>query len=102
MATLVRFYIDDIKPVSWNEEAYKHLVYPEEQKDLVLTFVKNHQQMKEGLDDVIVGKGENPSDPCFVLFGVTNNQYDVGQGLVTLLSGPPGTGKTLLAEAGTL
>ena len=43
--------------MSWNDEAYDHLVYPEEQKDLVLTFVKNHQQMKVGLDDVIVGKG---------------------------------------------
>ncbi len=54
---LVRFYIDDIRPVSWNDEAYDHLVYPEEQKDLVLTFVRNHQQMKAGLNDVIVGKG---------------------------------------------
>ena len=53
----VRFYVDDIRPVSWNNEAYDHLVYSEEQKDLILTFVKNHQQMKEGLDDVIVGKG---------------------------------------------
>ena len=44
--------------MTWNDEAYDHLVYPEEQKDLVLTFVKNHQQMKEGVNDVIVGKGE--------------------------------------------
>lgn len=75
---LVKFYVDDIKPLKWNDEAYDHLVYPEGQKDLVLTFVENHQRTKAGLDDVIVGKG---------------------QGLVSLLSGPPGTGKTLLAEA---
>ncbi len=74
----VQFYIDDIRPLKWNDEAYDHLVYPEGQKDLVLTFVENHQRTKAGLDDVIVGKG---------------------QGLVSLLSGPPGTGKTLLAEA---
>lgn len=78
MFITVHFYVDDIRPVSWNDEAYSHLVYPAEQKDLVLTFVSNHQHMKAGLTDVIVGKG---------------------QGLVTLLSGPPGTGKTLLAEA---
>ena len=53
----VQFYIDDVRPVIWNDEAYEHLVYPEEQKDLVLTFVENHQRMKGDLDDVIVGKG---------------------------------------------
>lgn len=74
----LNFYVDDIKPVVWNDEAYDHLVYPEEQKDLVLTFVDNHQRLKARVDDVIMGKG---------------------QGLILLLSGPPGTGKTLTAEA---
>jgi SpoVK/Ycf46/Vps4 family AAA+-type ATPase len=74
----LNFYIDDIKPLKLNDEAYSHLVYPEEQKDLVLTFVENHQRMKADVDDVIMGKG---------------------QGLILLLSGPPGTGKTLTAEA---
>jgi SpoVK/Ycf46/Vps4 family AAA+-type ATPase len=77
----LNFYVDDIKPLKWNDEAYSHLVYPEEQKDLVLTFVENHQRMKakgNSVDDVIHGKG---------------------QGLILLLSGPPGTGKTLTAEA---
>jgi len=54
----VNFYIDDIRPVNWNDDAYDHLVYPEEQKDLVLTFVENHQRMKAGVDDVIMGKGK--------------------------------------------
>jgi hypothetical protein len=53
----VHFYIDDIKPVVWNDEAYGHLVYPKEQKDLVLTFVDNHQRLKARVDDVIMGKG---------------------------------------------
>jgi DNA polymerase III delta prime subunit len=64
----------------WNEKAYEHLVYDEQQKDLVLSFVENHGQSKHTIEDVIVGKG---------------------QGLIILLSGPPGTGKTLTAEAGT-
>lgn len=72
------FYVDDLAPVTWNDTAYSHLVYPEEQKDLVLTFVDNHKRLKERVDDVIMGKG---------------------QGLILLLSGPPGTGKTLTAEA---
>jgi hypothetical protein len=59
----VNFYVDDIKPVVWNDEAYGHLVYQEEQKDLVLTFVDNHQRLKAGVDDVITGKGV-PSKQC--------------------------------------
>lgn len=54
----LNFYVDDIKPVVWNDEAYGHLVYPEEQKDLVLTFVDNHQRLKTRVDDVIMGKGK--------------------------------------------
>ncbi|KAF2419775.1 ATPase [Tothia fuscella] len=72
------FYVDDIEPMQWNDEAYDHLVYPEEQKDLVLSFVENHKRTRTVTDDVIMGKG---------------------QGLILLLSGPPGTGKTLTAEA---
>ncbi|KAF2396114.1 ATPase [Trichodelitschia bisporula] len=73
------FFLDDIKPMVWNDEAYDHLVYPEQQKDLILSFVENHRRPgTQVVQDVIVGKG---------------------QGLITLLSGPPGTGKTLMAEA---
>jgi SpoVK/Ycf46/Vps4 family AAA+-type ATPase len=74
----VSFYVDDIRPITWNDDAYDHLVYDEKQKDLVLSFVENHKRTKSGVEDVIMGKG---------------------QGLILLLSGPPGTGKTLTAEA---
>lgn len=64
----------------WNDTAYEHLVYEEQHKDLVLSFVENHGQhgQRKAAEDVIIGKG---------------------QGLIILLSGPPGTGKTLMAEA---
>lgn len=75
----MNFYIEDITPMVWNDEAYEHLVYDEQQKDLVLSFVENHTQNNSHKElDVIMGKG---------------------QGLIILLSGPPGTGKTLTAEA---
>jgi hypothetical protein len=61
LINVVHFYVDDIEPVVWNDEAYGHLVYPEEQKDLVLTFVDNHQRLKGGVDDVIMGKGKYQS-----------------------------------------
>ncbi len=55
------FYVEDIRPMEWNDEAYDHLVYDEQQKDLVLSFVQSHESMaKPGLvhhSDVIIGKG---------------------------------------------
>ncbi|KAJ1325761.1 NTP/NDP exchange transporter [Microdochium nivale] len=73
------FFVEDIKPMVWNDKAYEHLVYSEQQKDLVLSFVESHKKdSRQEVNDVIVGKG---------------------QGLIILLSGPPGTGKTLMAEA---
>ncbi|KAH8660482.1 hypothetical protein BX600DRAFT_467761 [Xylariales sp. PMI_506] len=76
----VSFYVEDIRPITWNHTAFDHLVYDEQQKDLVLSFVESHGHSDTNafMDDVIVGKG------C---------------GLIILLSGPPGTGKTLTAEA---
>jgi hypothetical protein len=46
----VNFYVNDIKPIAWNDEAYSHVAYSEEQKDLVLTFVEHHQRMKTGVE----------------------------------------------------
>ncbi|KAK0651056.1 P-loop containing nucleoside triphosphate hydrolase protein [Cercophora newfieldiana] len=80
----VSFYVEDLREMVWNDEAYDHLVYDEQQKDLVMSFVENHgaaaekRRQNKVLQDVIAGKGE---------------------GLILLLSGPPGTGKTLMAEA---
>lgn len=75
----VSFYVEDIRPIVWNKHAFQHLVYDEQQKDLVLSFVESHgRSSHQQLEDVILGKG---------------------QGLIILLSGPPGTGKTLTAEA---
>ncbi|KAF5643327.1 AAA family ATPase [Fusarium sp. NRRL 25303] len=77
----VYFYVEDIEPIVWNDQAYSHLVFDDQQKDLVLSFVENHSLangVNTAMEDVIVGKG---------------------QGLIMLLSGPPGTGKTLMAEA---
>ncbi|KAF5005785.1 hypothetical protein FDECE_7795 [Fusarium decemcellulare] len=77
----VYFYVEDLEPIVWNDQAYSHLVFDEQQKDLVLSFVESHtltNGTSKAMEDVIVGKG---------------------QGLILLLSGPPGTGKTLMAEA---
>jgi SpoVK/Ycf46/Vps4 family AAA+-type ATPase len=71
-------HVDKVRPLYLTDEAYKHLVHPERNKDLVYSLVQHHKDHPNSSGDVIAGKG---------------------QGLLVLLSGPPGTGKTLMAEA---
>lgn len=81
--------VDNIGEVSWNKDAYKHLVLPEKTKDLVKALVMVRTSKRGELqgmslngkrrrDDLIAGKGN---------------------GLIMLLHGGPGTGKTLTAES---
>ena len=74
----LEFYIESIKPIAWNEDAFESLVAPPGQKDLLLAFAQSQARNKEMFDDVIQGKG---------------------RGIIMLLSGPPGVGKTLTAES---
>jgi hypothetical protein len=57
----VMFFVEDIAPIVWNDDAYDHLVYNEQQKDLVLSFVESHCSTREKrpkiVEDVIAGKG---------------------------------------------
>ncbi|KAJ4304700.1 hypothetical protein N0V90_000227 [Kalmusia sp. IMI 367209] len=72
------FFIDNIKDIEWNEDAFKSLVAPQEQKDLILSFAESQVKSREDFDDFIHGKGK---------------------GIIMLLAGPPGVGKTLTAES---
>ncbi len=86
----------------WNDQAYEHLVYDKQQKDLVLSFVESHDSTTSRMDDVIVGKGAYKWQMRHGLHAKRKKTADsIGNGLIALLSGPPGTGKTLTAEAGT-
>lgn len=57
VAVTVSFFVEDITPIVWNNKAYDHLVYDEQQKDLVMSFVENHGRVRQRMEDVIVGKG---------------------------------------------
>lgn len=72
------FFIDNVKDIEWNGDAFKSLVAPQEQKDLILSFAESQIKNREHFDDFIQGKGK---------------------GIIMLLSGPPGVGKTLTAES---
>ncbi|KAM3435647.1 hypothetical protein NHJ13734_005454 [Beauveria thailandica] len=108
----VEFYIEDIEPIIWNNTAYSHLVYDEEQKDLILSFVQHHSFASATPASVSFASRSPPNDSSSAATEALSGKAprrtlapgeDViigkGQGLVILLSGPTGTGKTLMAEA---
>ena len=59
------FFVEDVAPLVYNDAAFDHLVYNEQQKDLVMSFVESHcgsgaatQKHPKAMEDVIAGKGE--------------------------------------------
>ena len=88
----------------WNHDAFSHLVYDEEHKDLVLSFVENHKLSRRltehdtltAWSSVDAFTSSSSSSPGMPLEDVIRGK---GEGLIILLSGSPGTGKTLMAEA---
>ncbi|KAJ6617973.1 P-loop containing nucleoside triphosphate hydrolase protein [Mycena sp. CBHHK59/15] len=75
------FHVDDIGPVTFDENAWDHLVLDPETKVLIKALVqvtRNSNSSSKIITDVITGKGG---------------------GMISVLHGPPGTGKTLTAEA---
>lgn len=72
------FFVDTVSGIVWNSEAFRNLVLPDDQKELILAFAESQVMYKDTFDDVISGKGK---------------------GIIMLLSGGPGIGKTLTAES---
>ncbi|KAM0262769.1 hypothetical protein ACHAQJ_001563 [Trichoderma viride] len=95
----MEFYIEDVELMVWNDTAYSHLVYDDQQKDLVLSFVQNHNPHRVASTAPVASSSastvSSPAPPAPMEDVIVGK----GQGLIILLSGPPGTGKTLTAEA---
>ncbi|RSL99891.1 hypothetical protein CEP52_009419 [Fusarium oligoseptatum] len=72
-----QFFVDDLSPIAWNDDAFTNLVLPGSEKQLAWEFVEN-KALANDFDDFI---------------------QDKGRGLIILMFGPPGVGKTYTAEA---
>ncbi|KAH0494597.1 hypothetical protein TgHK011_001214 [Trichoderma gracile] len=95
---LMEVYVEDVEPMVWNDTAFSHLVYDDQQKDLVLSFVQNHNPHQ-----IVSPASSSYSSALSTSKCPPAPMEDVivckGQGLIILLSCPPGTGKTLTGEA---
>ncbi|KAF4547882.1 ATPase-like protein 3 [Elsinoe fawcettii] len=74
----VKFFVDYVRDIRWNEQAFSNLRLPQDDKDIMFAFVQSQLKNRPVFDDVIAGKG---------------------QGVIMLLAGEPGVGKTLTAES---
>ncbi|KAF2014018.1 P-loop containing nucleoside triphosphate hydrolase protein [Aaosphaeria arxii CBS 175.79] len=74
----LNFFVNCVKEIEWQKDAFDRLVLPKNQKELILGFTESQRKYRETFDDVIEGKG---------------------RGMIILLTGPPGVGKTLTAES---
>ncbi|KAJ7586778.1 P-loop containing nucleoside triphosphate hydrolase protein [Mycena floridula] len=77
------FLVDQLSPVTFDENAWDHLVLEPDVKTLI-----------KGL--VAVTKNANSSEGAKIIGDVISGK---GGGLIAVLHGPPGTGKTLTAES---
>ncbi|PVI02134.1 P-loop containing nucleoside triphosphate hydrolase protein [Periconia macrospinosa] len=74
----LNFFVNSVKDIEWQTDAFDRLVLPKNQKELILGFTESQRKYRDTFDDVIEGKG---------------------RGMIILLCGPPGVGKTLTAES---
>ncbi|KAH8726153.1 P-loop containing nucleoside triphosphate hydrolase protein [Phaeosphaeriaceae sp. PMI808] len=74
----LNFFVNCVKDIEWQKDAFDRLVLPKNQKELILGFTESQRKYRDTFDDVIEGKG---------------------RGMIILLCGPPGVGKTLTAES---
>lgn len=55
----VYLYVDHVKDIVWNNDAFEQLVLPHEYKQIVWAFVDAQLSGSDNFDDVVRGKGNS-------------------------------------------
>lgn len=56
------FFVNCVKEITFNDDAFRSLVLPENQKELILGFTETQNENTDTFDDVIQGKGRGISE----------------------------------------
>jgi hypothetical protein len=57
VCSLAEFYIENVHPIRWSENAFARLVLPLGYKDIIRAFVQEQLSRDDEFDDIIYGKG---------------------------------------------
>lgn len=81
--------INALSLIQWNTTAFDRLLLDEDKKDLILSFVRDHETMKPLTNDLIRGKGRHA---C--IWRSAELQYWNFLAIILLTSTRPGPGRT--------
>ena len=59
--SLAEFYVENVYPIRWSENAFPRLVLPYGYKDIIRAFVQEQLSRDDEFDDIIYGKGGTDS-----------------------------------------
>jgi hypothetical protein len=54
------FFVENIQPIKWSEDAFKRLHLPNDNKDIIHAFVEEQLSEQDSYDDIVQGKGTPP------------------------------------------
>ena len=55
--SLAEFYVEDVHPIRWSEDAFPRLVLPHGYKEIIRAFVQEQLSRDDKFDDIVYGKG---------------------------------------------
>lgn len=61
ICSLAEFYVENVYPIRWSNNAFPRLVLPHGYKDIIRAFVQEQLSRDDNFDDIIYGKGGKDS-----------------------------------------
>ena len=58
ISSKAEFYVENVYPIRWSENAFPRLVLPPGYKDIIRAFVQEQLSRDDEFDDIVYGKGE--------------------------------------------